>query len=63
MWLSPVGPDHAGLSTAATKPDPTDADIDLAMNGNLCRRGTYDRIRKAIKNAALTMQEVSQWPC
>jgi isoquinoline 1-oxidoreductase alpha subunit len=39
--------------------DPTDADIDLAMNGNLCRCGTYDRIRKAIKNAALTMQEVS----
>ena len=47
------------LALLQQNPDPTDADIDLAMNGNLCRCGTYDRIRKAIKNAALTMQEVS----
>ena len=33
-------------------PDPTDAQIDQAMAGNLCRCGTYDRIRKAIKRAA-----------
>lgn len=38
-------------------PDPTDDDIDVAMNGNLCRCGTYDRIRKAIKTAAKRMQE------
>jgi isoquinoline 1-oxidoreductase alpha subunit len=33
-------------------PKPTDADIDSAMAGNLCRCGTYLRIRKAIKSAA-----------
>jgi isoquinoline 1-oxidoreductase alpha subunit len=33
-------------------PNPTDADIDAAMTGNLCRCGTYDRIRKAIHRAA-----------
>ena len=47
------------LALLQQNPDPTDANIDLAMNGNLCRCGTYDRIRKAIKKAALTMQEVS----
>ncbi|MBS1544413.1 MAG: (2Fe-2S)-binding protein [Bacteroidetes bacterium] len=31
---------------------PTDADIDAAMSGNICRCGTYERIRKAIKRAA-----------
>lgn len=36
----------------ATHPQPTDADIDAAMAGNLCRCGTYDRIRAAIKTAA-----------
>lgn len=36
----------------AAKPKPTDADIDDAMNGNLCRCATYNRIRKAIKVAA-----------
>lgn len=34
------------------KPKPTDADIDAAMNGNLCRCATYVRIRAAIKLAA-----------
>ncbi|MCU7550379.1 (2Fe-2S)-binding protein [Chitinophagaceae bacterium LB-8] len=33
-------------------PKPTDADIDAAMQGNLCRCGTYQRIRKAIHRAA-----------
>ncbi|MBL0160370.1 MAG: (2Fe-2S)-binding protein [Bryobacterales bacterium] len=36
----------------AKKPKPTDADIDEAMNGNLCRCATYLRIRKAIHRAA-----------
>ncbi|MGA8044244.1 MAG: (2Fe-2S)-binding protein [Terracidiphilus sp.] len=43
------------MSAAAllsTKPKPTDADIDLAMSGNLCRCGTYPRIREAIHHAA-----------
>ena len=35
-----------------TTPKPTDADIDRAMNGNLCRCATYIRIRKAIKRAS-----------
>ena len=34
------------------KPHPTDADIDSAMDGNICRCGTYGRIRAAIKDAA-----------
>ncbi len=34
------------------KPNPTDADIDAAMQGNLCRCGTYQRIRSAIHRAA-----------
>lgn len=36
----------------AAKPKPTDADIDDAMNGNLCRCATYNRIKRAIKVAA-----------
>jgi isoquinoline 1-oxidoreductase alpha subunit len=34
------------------KPKPTDADIDQAMNGNICRCGTYLRIRQAVHRAA-----------
>src|SRR5947209_14748890 len=36
----------------AKKPAPTDADIDVALSGNLCRCGTYQRIRRAIHRAA-----------
>ncbi len=36
----------------ATKPEPSDQDIDAAMNGNLCRCATYLRIREAIHKAA-----------
>jgi len=36
----------------ANNPAPTDADIDHAMSGNICRCGTYPRIRKAIHRAA-----------
>ena len=38
----------------AEKPHPTDADIDVAMEGNVCRCGTYPRIRAAIHKAAGT---------
>ena len=41
----------------AENPAPTDADIDDAMDGNLCRCGTYPRIRAAVKTAAKTLQE------
>ena len=36
----------------AKKPQPTDADIDQSLAGNLCRCGTYTRIRAAVKKAA-----------
>jgi isoquinoline 1-oxidoreductase alpha subunit len=38
----------------ASNPRPTDAQIDDAMSGNICRCGTYVRIREAIKQAAAT---------
>jgi isoquinoline 1-oxidoreductase alpha subunit len=41
----------------AATPHPTDEQIDQAMNGNLCRCGSYPRIRRAIKRAAQTMDE------
>ncbi|MBM1219745.1 (2Fe-2S)-binding protein [Ponticoccus sp. SC2-23] len=42
----------------ARNPKPTDEDIDAAMSGNLCRCGTYPRIRAAVHSAARAMQEV-----
>jgi isoquinoline 1-oxidoreductase alpha subunit len=39
----------------AGKPNPTDADIDAGMSGNICRCGTYARIRAAIKQAAQSL--------
>ena len=39
----------------ANKPKPSDADIDAAMAGNICRCGTYARIRAAIKDAAASL--------
>jgi isoquinoline 1-oxidoreductase alpha subunit len=38
----------------AKTPHPTDAEIDGAMSGNICRCGTYTRIREAIKRASQT---------
>jgi len=40
----------------ARNSSPTDADIDVAMSGNLCRCGTYPRIRSAIHRAAELMK-------
>jgi aerobic-type carbon monoxide dehydrogenase small subunit (CoxS/CutS family) len=42
----------SAVALLAEKPKPTDADIDQAMAGNLCRCGTYNRIRAAIHEAA-----------
>ena len=46
------------LMTAAAllvkTPNPTDADIDTALSGNICRCGTYQRIRRAVHRAART---------
>ena len=41
----------------ANNPDPSDADINTAMSGNLCRCGAYPRIRQAIKSAATELKE------
>jgi isoquinoline 1-oxidoreductase alpha subunit len=40
-----------------TKPNPTDADIDAAMRGNICRCGTYKRVRTAIHKASKNLKE------
>ncbi|MDP4285359.1 MAG: (2Fe-2S)-binding protein [Bacteroidota bacterium] len=42
----------SAVALLKNKPHPTDADIDAAMQGNLCRCGTYQRIRSAIHRAA-----------
>ncbi|RDJ99881.1 (2Fe-2S)-binding protein [Paraburkholderia lacunae] len=42
----------SAASLLASNPNPSDADIDAAMAGNICRCGTYNRIRAAIKQAA-----------
>jgi isoquinoline 1-oxidoreductase subunit alpha len=47
-----VGQIMAATALLAKKPNPTDADIETAMSGNICRCGTYPRIKKAIKVAA-----------
>ena len=47
-----AGPMMSAAALLAATPSPTDADIDRAMNGNLCRCGTYLRIRAAIHKAA-----------
>ncbi|MEL6565000.1 MAG: (2Fe-2S)-binding protein [Pseudomonadota bacterium] len=41
----------------AENPTPSDDDIDTALSGNLCRCGTYPRIRAAVKTAAQKLQE------
>jgi isoquinoline 1-oxidoreductase alpha subunit len=46
----------SAVALLKTNPEPSDADIDSAMSGNLCRCGTYDRIRKAIHRAAGEMK-------
>jgi isoquinoline 1-oxidoreductase alpha subunit len=42
----------AAAALLGSNPSPNDADIDRAMSGNLCRCGTYQRIRTAIRRAA-----------
>jgi len=53
---------QSGQIMAATallkrNPSPTDKEIDAAMQGHICRCGTYPRIRKAIKKASLEMKK------
>jgi isoquinoline 1-oxidoreductase alpha subunit len=42
----------SAVALLANTPKPSDADIDAAMDGNICRCGTYQRVRAAIKDAA-----------
>lgn len=56
---------HSGQIMSAVvllreNPNPTDADIDAAMAGNICRCGTYPRIRKAIHLAAGTERKLGR---
>jgi isoquinoline 1-oxidoreductase subunit alpha len=46
----------AAAALLKAKPNPTDADIDAAMSGNICRCGTYQRIRSAVHRAAKLME-------
>jgi isoquinoline 1-oxidoreductase alpha subunit len=50
----------AAAALLARHPDPSDAQIDAAMAGQLCRCGTYDRIRSAIHHAALLLRQASR---
>jgi isoquinoline 1-oxidoreductase alpha subunit len=45
----------SAVALLAAKPQPSDADIDAAMSGNVCRCGTYNQIRAAIKDAAASL--------
>ncbi|AMG29179.1 (2Fe-2S)-binding protein [Grimontia hollisae] len=47
----------AASALLTNNPAPTDADIDAAMNGNICRCATYVRIREAIKQAATELKQ------
>lgn len=46
----------SAVALLESNPSPSDADIDAAMSGNICRCGTYPRIRKGIKRAALAIK-------
>jgi isoquinoline 1-oxidoreductase alpha subunit len=52
-----AGQQMQAASLLAQNPSPTDSDIDEAMNGNLCRCGTYPRIRSAIHAAAAALSQ------
>jgi len=49
----------AAAALLKQKPAPTDADIDAAMSGNICRCGTYSRIRAGVHRAAELMKQAS----
>ena len=46
----------AAAAFLAAQPNPSDEQIDQAMSGNLCRCGTYPRIRQAVKTAAANLK-------
>ena len=52
MRLLPGGHDYDDRSAAGEESKPSDADIDDALGGHICRCGTYQRIRAAVHEAA-----------
>ena len=50
----------AAAALLAQSAAPSDADIDAAMRGNVCRCGTYGRIRRAVKRAAVITSSTSE---
>ena len=47
----------SAIALLGKNPSPSDAQIDAAMSGNICRCGTYQRVREAIKSAAATLKK------
>jgi isoquinoline 1-oxidoreductase alpha subunit len=47
----------SAIALLGKNPSPSDADIDAAMSGNICRCGTYQRVREAIKTAAASLKK------
>ena len=47
----------SAVALLGRNPAPSDADIDQAMSGNICRCGTYQRVREAIKSAAASLKK------
>ena len=47
----------AAIALLRKNPSPSDADIDAAMSGNICRCGTYQRVREAIKSASAALKK------
>jgi len=50
----------SAVALLAENPAPTDADIDVALSGNICRCGTYQRIREAVHRAAALNKRVQR---
>jgi isoquinoline 1-oxidoreductase subunit alpha len=50
----------AAAALLRAKPEPTDADIDAALSGNICRCGTYQRVRAAVHKAAQLQRRASR---
>jgi isoquinoline 1-oxidoreductase alpha subunit len=50
----------AAAALLAQNPSPSDADIDAALSGNLCRCGTYQRIREAVHDAASRVKRAAR---
>jgi isoquinoline 1-oxidoreductase alpha subunit len=47
----------SAIALLTRNPSPSDADIDAAMSGNICRCGTYQRVREAIKSASVSLKK------